>query len=194
MKDDEPSIIFNSQVPGLNPRLLNSFVTKAAKTAGLRGVPDILITNNRMMRRLNSRFRGKNSTTDVLSFPALAVDGCVGDIVISADVAAYNSRAMRHSVSDEVQILILHGILHLAGYDHENDQGEMAEREMALRKKLGLPSGLIERNSKPKTSLAPSTRYARSERAVRRSSLAKPPRSGSSGQRTRVSDQRHSRT
>src|SRR5581483_11686553 len=138
MKDDEPSIIFNSQVPGLNPRLLNSFVTKAAKTAGFWGVPDILITNNRMMRRLNSRFRGKNSTTDMLSFPALAMDGCISDIVISADITAYNSRAMRHSVSDEVQILILHGILHLARYDHENDQGEITEREMTLRKKLRL--------------------------------------------------------
>lgn len=98
------------------------------------------------MRTLNARFRHKNRTTDVLSFPGpVFADGFVGDIAISLDIAARNARALRHSVADEVRILVLHGLLHLAGYDHEADNGEMSKIERALRHKLGLPSGLIER-------------------------------------------------
>jgi probable rRNA maturation factor len=100
------------------------------------------------MRDLNHRFRGKNSTTDVLSFPASShANGTVGDIAISLDLAAKNARRLGHSVSDEARILVLHGILHLAGYDHEGDNGEMAARELQLRRQLGLPEALIERVS-----------------------------------------------
>lgn len=96
---------------------------------------------------LNARFRGKRMATDVLSFPGpKAVNDCAGDIAISLDIATRNARSLGHSVGDEVRILVLHGLLHLAGYDHEDDNGEMARREKTLRKKLGLPSGLIERS------------------------------------------------
>jgi ssRNA-specific RNase YbeY (16S rRNA maturation enzyme) len=64
---------------------------------------------------------------------------------VSADIAARNARALGHSVAEEVKILVLHGVLHLAGYDHESDSGQMAEKELRLRRKLGLPAALIER-------------------------------------------------
>jgi probable rRNA maturation factor len=98
------------------------------------------------MRSLNARFRGKNHATDVLSFPGPGfVDGFAGDIAISLDIAARNAKVLRHSVFDETRILILHGLLHLAGYDHEADRGEMAQREKELRRDLALPLALIER-------------------------------------------------
>jgi probable rRNA maturation factor len=74
--------------------------------------------------------------------------GFAGDIAISADIAAENAKQLRHSAAEEVKILALHGVLHLAGYDHERDNGKMAHREEQLRKSLGLPLGLIERNGR----------------------------------------------
>lgn len=98
------------------------------------------------MRQLNAQFRGKHYATDVLSFPSPTfVEGFGGDIAVSVDIASRNARALGHSVVDEVKILVLHGVLHLAGYDHENDNGQMAEKELRLRRKLGLPAALIER-------------------------------------------------
>ena len=74
------------------------------------------------------------------------VSGLAGDIAISAEIAAQNARHLGHSAAQEIKILVLHGILHLAGYDHESDRGTMARKEVRLRKSLGLPSGLIERS------------------------------------------------
>ena len=100
------------------------------------------------MRQLNYRFRGKDRSTDVLSFPpASALAGVSGDVAISLDMASRNARALGHSVAEEIRILVLHGILHLAGFDHEHDQGQMAEKERKLRRRLGLEIGLIERSS-----------------------------------------------
>lgn len=107
----------------------------------------MLVTSSQRMRGLNARFRGKKRATDVLSFPGPEfVEGFAGDIAISLDIAAGNARLLGHSVSDEVKILVLHGLLHLAGYDHETDDGKMARREKMMRRKLGLPLGLIERS------------------------------------------------
>jgi len=148
MKFTNPTIIFERKPPRLNSRLLSSFVLKASDAAGLQGAVSILITGNSNIRQLNSRFRGKNQSTDVLSFPAAAsANGFAGDIAVSFDVAASNARLLGHSVSDEIRILILHGILHLAGYDHESDRGEMAKKEILLRRRFALPTGLIERSS-----------------------------------------------
>jgi probable rRNA maturation factor len=99
---------------------------------------------------LNARFRAKDRATDVLSFPVgSGANDFAGDIAISLDIAADNARRLGHSVSEEIRILILHGILHLAGYDHEKDQGEMARKEFLLRRRFALPTALIERGSKP---------------------------------------------
>src|SRR5450432_1600033 len=141
-----PTIILKRPVKGLSKRALTEFVAQACRAAGLKGSVTVMVTNSREMLVLNSRFRGKNQATDVLSFPPPAVDDeFAGDIAVSVDIAARNAKSLGHSLGQEVQILVLHGILHLAGYDHEDDAGEMAEREWRLRRRFKLPTGLIER-------------------------------------------------
>jgi probable rRNA maturation factor len=113
---------------------------------------NVLVTTSRELRTLNRRFRKQDKTTDVLSFPPMLESADFsGDIAISADIAASNARQLGHSAANEVKILALHGILHLAGHDHETDDGDMARVEQRLRKKLGLPVGLIERNGRGPT-------------------------------------------
>lgn len=115
----------------------------------------MLITSNAKMRRLNRDFRGKDKPTDVLSFPARQ-NGNVrlaGDIAISKEIARRNAKALGHSLGTELKVLLLHGLLHLAGHDHERDRGEMAALEQKLRAKLKLPTGLIERISRRSASL-----------------------------------------
>jgi probable rRNA maturation factor len=104
------------------------------------GSANCLITTDEELRRLNKEFRRKNYVTDVLSFP-----GQPGEIAISLDRAAEQAAGMGHSVDEELRILMLHGLLHLTGLDHETDSGEMAKAEARWRKKLKLPVGLIER-------------------------------------------------
>ena len=120
---------------------------RAQKAIGLRGQVSVLLTSNREMRQLNRCFRGKDKPTDVISFPAAdAVSHKIaGDLAISVDIAAANAKSFGHTANEEVRVLILHGLLHLAGYDHETDKGEMARKEDRLREKLGLPSNLIAR-------------------------------------------------
>lgn len=97
-----------------------------------------LIASDAELRKLNQQFRGKDYAPDVLSFPP-------EDIAISFDRAAGQAAELGHAVEDELRILILHGLLHLAGMDHDTDKGAMARAEIRWRKRLGLPSGLIER-------------------------------------------------
>jgi probable rRNA maturation factor len=149
----EKVVIFRKKIAGLSPSTLERFVLRARKLVFLPGTANILITNNSEMQSLNRRFRGLDKPTDVLSFPSepeLSRRGRVaGEIAISADIARENSRELGHSVADEIKILALHGVLHLAGFDHENDQGEMARKEMRLRRLLNLNIGLIERAQPP---------------------------------------------
>ena len=145
----QPTIILSRRVAGLNQRALADFIVRACRLVKLRGTVTVMITSSREMRSLNLRFRGKSRTTDVLSFPAPASVNFAGDIAISLDIAARNARGLGHTVAQEIRILVLHGILHLAGYDHECDGGEMANKERRLRAKLALPGGLIERSSEP---------------------------------------------
>jgi probable rRNA maturation factor len=113
---------------------------------GLDGEVTILITSSDKIRELNRRYRGKNNATDVLSFALPSKRAkMVGDLAISAEIAAANAAQLGHSTETELKILMLHGLLHLAGYDHETDNGEMRAREMELRLQLKLPVGLIER-------------------------------------------------
>jgi probable rRNA maturation factor len=140
-----PTIILKRPVRGVSQRALTEFVAQACRAAGLKGSVTVMVTNSREMRSLNAQFRGKKKATDVLSFPSALDDGFAGDIAVSLEIAARNARLLEHSLAEEVQILVLHGILHLAGYDHEDDEGEMAERERQLRRRFKLPTGLIER-------------------------------------------------
>jgi probable rRNA maturation factor len=108
---------------------------------------DCLITNNAELRRLNREFRGKDAATDVLSFPTgpLAGQRRLGDLAISLPRARTQAVALGHNLQQEVRILMLHGVLHLLGMDHETDSGRMARAEKRWRIRLGLPAGLIER-------------------------------------------------
>jgi probable rRNA maturation factor len=137
-------IILKKKSAGLSERALEGFAVRARKAAGVKGHVQVLITSSTELRELNRRFRRKDKATDVLSFPAI-LDGEAGDIAISADIARENAYQLGHSLDEELRILILHGILHLAGHDHENDGGEMEALESKLRDQLKLPSSLIER-------------------------------------------------
>jgi probable rRNA maturation factor len=142
----QPNVILERRVEGLEESRLRDFVASACRAVGLRGAVTVLVTGDREMRELNRRFRGKAHSTDVLSFPALVrTHNFSGDIAVALDTAARNARRYGHSVSKEVRILVLHGILHLAGYDHERDKGEMARKESDLRRRFRLGPGLIER-------------------------------------------------
>jgi probable rRNA maturation factor len=176
------TIVFERSSRQVNSRGLEEFIGAARKAISVRGQVSVLIAGDVTIRRLNSRFRGKNSATDVLSFPVAESNGFAGDIAISLDIASRNSRALGHSVDDELRILILHGLLHLAGYDHENDRGEMERKEISLRHELGLPVGLIER-TRGKSSLV-----------VGRSPFAKSSPSAGSGRRRKTNDARRLRT
>ncbi len=158
----DPTIILKQKVTGLSQRGLAGFVTQACRAAGLRGTVTVLITGNSEIRSLNARFRGKDRPTDVLSFPSLGcAEAFAGDIAVSLDTAARNARSLGHSVTEEVKVLVLHGILHLAGYDHESDRGEMADKEQRLRRRLGLPIALMERGSVATQPRKQPARYAR---------------------------------
>ncbi|HEY2115026.1 MAG TPA: rRNA maturation RNase YbeY [Candidatus Angelobacter sp.] len=126
---------------GLTPAQMQRFVRRAQILAKVQGDVDVLISGNQRLRQLNRRFRRKNKPTDVLSFPRPSG----GDIAISAQIARDNARLYGHSVADELKILVLHGMLHLAGYDHETDNGRMARVESRLRARLQLPASLIDR-------------------------------------------------
>lgn len=133
---------------GVSQRSLSSFAERARRAVGLRGEVNVLLTGDAELRRLNRRFRGQDKPTDVLSFPA-ALPGAAGDIAISADTARANAARFGHAAAAEVNLLLLHGMLHLAGYDHETDAGEMARKETSLRRALALPAALIARAVAP---------------------------------------------
>ncbi|MBI2682630.1 MAG: rRNA maturation RNase YbeY [Acidobacteriales bacterium] len=141
----ELTVQLRKRVRGLVADELESFMARARKAVGLKGGASLVVTSNAEIRRMNRWFRGKDKITDVLSFGAEGIAGYAGDIAVSLDIAAENARRFGHSVGDEVRILALHGLLHLAGYDHETDRGRMARREKQLRAALGLPASLIQR-------------------------------------------------
>lgn len=135
----------HSRVPSV--RTLARFLRHAQAAVRLRGQVSVLLTTDRNIRRLNRQFRGTNKATDVLSFPAdpLVQSEEKGDLAISVPTALRQARQQGHPLGIELKVLILHGLLHLAGFDHETDNGEMARRERLLRARLRLPEGLIER-------------------------------------------------
>jgi probable rRNA maturation factor len=143
--------------PSFSKRDLERFLALAKESVSVRGAVTVLITGDEAIRDLNRRFRHQNKATDVLSFPAedfsrprespLRVRGAriSGDLAISCETALRQAQFFGHDLSVELKILMLHGLLHLAGLDHETDSGEMAARERDLRIELGLPAGLIQR-------------------------------------------------
>ena len=138
---------------------------RAALKLGRRDF-NVCLVDDGAIARLNSDFRGKESATDVLSFPwaeakvgsgrapkrgarrsagredgGREFDGFLGDVVISAETARRNARVEGHSTANEIRWLILHGLLHLLGYDHATDGGEMTALELSLRERLDIAGG-----------------------------------------------------
>jgi probable rRNA maturation factor len=141
---DPPSSSF--ELSALNKSALTRFLKRAAASVELEGEVQILLTSDAEIKRLNQAFRGKNKPTDILSFPASdEAENIAGDLAISLETAVRQAAEHSHPLQAELKILILHGLLHLAGEDHETDSGEMAARELTLRRQLGLREGLIER-------------------------------------------------
>jgi len=134
-------------------RPLELFLQRVKDELGLRGdCVAVRLLRDTEMARLNGKYRGKKRSTDVLSFPLgerrkpelRANPKCkqrgvfLGDIAISPVVARRNAHALGCELTEELQILMLHGVLHLLGYDHEADRGEMERVEMRLRRRLGI--------------------------------------------------------
>jgi len=131
---------------------------RAARALGVSGEVALVFAGNRTLRRLNRTYRGKDNPTDVLSFPGPGLEhegpasarsggrggGArgrgpldLGDIVISVQKAERNARALGRTLPRELDVLALHGLLHVLGYDHETDDGTMDRLERRLRRRLG---------------------------------------------------------
>ena len=108
---------------------------------------ELILTTDEEIRKLNKIHRNKDKATDVLSFPLEDIPGMpLGSIVISIDTAKKGAKEFGHNIEDEIKLLFIHGLLHLLGYDHEIDNGEMREKEKEIIKKFNLPKSLIIRN------------------------------------------------
>jgi len=131
--------------PGpLRVRRLLSKAARAARAAG-SGV-SVLFCSDARMKTLNRRWRGKDRSTDVLAFPAGgAANGFLGDIVISVPYASREARRRREPAAREIDRLLVHGLLHLMGYDHETDEGEMDALEARVRRRLGIADPAVRR-------------------------------------------------
>ena len=144
--ETSPTVLFRD-APGLIPadkRALKCFARNVADTVANGRSFTCLVTNDRALQQLNRDFLGHDEPTDVLSFPS-GETAALGDLAISVQRAAAQAAEWDHSLGDELHILLLHGVLHLLGYDHESDRGEMARAERKWRKHFALPQTLISR-------------------------------------------------
>ena len=138
-------IINRQQQRRVNSKKWREFTERALHATGKdkRDVAIVFMADGEI-KKLNRQFRGKDYATDVLSFPAehevfeKGLKTSVGEVVISLDRAAAQAKENGLTFSNEVEQLILHGLLHLRGYDHETDNGEMNRLELKLRRKLGI--------------------------------------------------------
>ena len=131
--------VTGSAVPRLTRRDVAAFVRKvllALRKDEEVAEVSIAFVDDEAMKKLNRQFRHKNRTTDILTFPG--DDRYLGDIVISVEQAKRQAADEGHSLATEVRYLLLHGVLHALGYDHESDNGEMNELELKVRRKVGL--------------------------------------------------------
>ena len=115
---------------------LERLLQAAARALGANGSMSLVLSGDQTLRRLNRTYRGKDRPTDVLSFPGPGGEDGLGDVLISVETAARNARQRGHSLSREIEILALHGFLHLLGHDHERDTGQMGRLEARLRRRL----------------------------------------------------------
>jgi len=113
---------------------LTAVLRGAADALAVEGEVALVLAGDRALRKLNHRYRGKDKPTDVLSFPGQ--EAGLGDIVISVDSAAANAKQLGRTLPQELDVLALHGFLHVLGYDHETDGGTMERLEKRLRRRL----------------------------------------------------------
>jgi probable rRNA maturation factor len=155
MSSQQSTLLFQVATPGVSRRGLHAFMKRLeAEVAGGYAFC-CLVTGDQELRRLNREFRKRDYATDVLSFPvgqSFGLSGQAGgmphgEIAISYDAARRQSAEFGHDMDQEIRILMLHGLLHLLGMDHETDGGRMLSAERKWRIRLGLPAGLIERVS-----------------------------------------------
>lgn len=144
---DEPWYFENRQRKvSFDEYAVRTFLVHLADDMAAGGGFSVVISSDRALREANRRYRNVSRTTDVLSFPD-GEDGYWGDLLIAAGRAERQAAQHGHSVEQEIQVLALHGMLHLRGYDHETDQGEMQAVEERFRRKYGLAPGLIARGA-----------------------------------------------
>lgn len=143
---DDGRLVFRTRAV-LDREWLESFAALLWITVAGQRDFDCLLTTDTELKRLNHRFRGRKTATDVLSFPSASPE-TAGGLAISVGSARAQAREFGHTVEEEIAILMLHGLLHLLGYDHETDTGRMAEAEAGWRASLQLPAGLIQRASR----------------------------------------------
>jgi len=163
MSSQQSALLFQVATPGVSRRGLRAFLKRLEQEVGQGRTFDCLIASDAELQRLNRDFRKRDYATDVLSFPAekhgsqakapaphagqTLSSANSGEIAISYDAAQRQASEYGHSVEQEIKILMLHGLLHLLGMDHESDHGRMLIAERKWRIRLGLPAGLIERVS-----------------------------------------------
>lgn len=144
MASDDP-LIFGRFTPKVSRPYLREQARRLLEEVAQGRPFTCLLTNDRQLRQLNREFLQHDYPTDVLSFPSASPGALLGEIAISVNRAEAQAREFGHTTDQEIAILMLHGVLHLMGLDHEQDRGEMADAEQRWRTKLGYPSGLIER-------------------------------------------------
>lgn len=145
MNSEDPLISYRRKPARLDIRKLEKFAAALRDRVARGKAFHCLITGDAELRRLNCDFLSKDYATDVLSFPSADGAAGLGDLAISLGRARAQAGEWGHSLETEVQILMLHGVLHLLGMDHESDSGQMRRAETKWRKIFGLPTGLIER-------------------------------------------------
>jgi len=128
--------------------ILNYILSISDKT--LSNNLELIIVNNSEIKEINKEYRGIDKPTDVLSFPMdiLIPEAFIGTIIISSDKVIEGAKEFKHSIEDEFLLLFIHGVLHLIGYDHEIDNGEMREQERRVIENFNLPDSLIVRSDK----------------------------------------------
>lgn len=139
------SILFRRTLSREERSSLRTFAEELSAQVAGGGEFVCLMTNDTQLHKLNFEFLGHDYPTDVLSFPS-GEPGSLGELAISVDRAAEQAVAHGHTLLEELKILMLHGLLHLLGMDHETDRGQMRRTETKWRKHFGLPGGLIERS------------------------------------------------
>ena len=142
--DDPPWYINRQRKVHFDQNDYEAFLVRLYREVAGRREFAVVVACDAALRRANRQFRGRSTATDVLSFPD-GEKGRLGDILIAAGRAERQAACFGHSVELELKVLVLHGLLHLMGYDHETDDGGMRRVETRWRRKLGLPAGLVER-------------------------------------------------